>query len=154
MRTKLSVALIATSITSVIVAGAVSATVIMRDEWSPDSTAQAQPTDPVDSAPSPVDARPASPAAVASPVPATPTPPPPAPLAGTTAQAASMQPPAAAPVTYTVKPGDDLSSIAAWFALRGFQGLFEANRAVIGNDPDLILPGQQITITGTTMTVR
>ena len=58
------------------------------------------------------------------------------------------------PITYTVKPGDDLSSIAQWFALHGYGALFQANRAVIGDDPDLILPGQRITITGTSMSVR
>ncbi len=49
-------------------------------------------------------------------------------------------------ITYTVKRGDTLSGIAAWFKQHGFGDLYRANRAVIGRDPDLIRPGQRITI--------
>ena len=45
-------------------------------------------------------------------------------------------------------------SIAQWFALHGYADLFRENRAVIGDNPDLIFPGQRITITRGTMTVR
>ena len=58
-----------------------------------------------------------------------------------------------APVSYTVKPGDNLSDIAAWFELNGFGGLYEANRSVIGANPDLIRPGQTFTVTGGTLTM-
>lgn len=50
------------------------------------------------------------------------------------------------PLTYTVKTGDNLSTIAAWFKLHGYQALYQANESVIGNDPNLIFPGQTITI--------
>ncbi|MDP9117492.1 MAG: LysM peptidoglycan-binding domain-containing protein [Actinomycetota bacterium] len=58
----------------------------------------------------------------------------------------------AAPLTYTVKPGDNLSVIAAWFKLHGYGGLYEANKAVLGDNPDLIHPGQTITVSGTGLT--
>jgi nucleoid-associated protein YgaU len=56
-------------------------------------------------------------------------------------------------ITYTVRLGDTLSDIADWFKAHGFQDLYEANRAVIGSDPDLIYPGQKITVSqsGTTI---
>jgi nucleoid-associated protein YgaU len=56
-------------------------------------------------------------------------------------------------LTYTVTAGDTLSGIATWFEDHGYQDLYAANRAVIGSDPDLIRPGQQITITRGVMTV-
>ncbi|PYC82736.1 transglycosylase [Streptomyces tateyamensis] len=44
---------------------------------------------------------------------------------------------------YTVKSGDTLSKIAqARQILGGWQELYRSNRAVVGADPDLILPGQ------------
>ena len=90
------------------------------------------------------------PAAVPAAVPAAPPAAVPAPAAAKVAQ----KPAATKPITYVVKRGDNLSSIAAWFALRGFGELFEANRGVIGDDPDRIFPGQRITITGTTVSMR
>jgi nucleoid-associated protein YgaU len=75
----------------------------------------------------------------------------PAPTAAT-APAVVASPTAPAPVvttapapevlTYVVKKGDNLSVIAAWFKLNGYSGLYEANKAVIGGNPDLIHPGQ------------
>jgi nucleoid-associated protein YgaU len=56
-------------------------------------------------------------------------------------------------VTYRVKSGDTLSGIAEWFKERGYQDLYEANHHVIGSDPDLIKPGQWITISHGVMTV-
>ncbi|MEV5397597.1 transglycosylase family protein [Streptomyces cellulosae] len=50
---------------------------------------------------------------------------------------------------YTVVRGDTLSGIAEQEHVRGgWQGLYEANRSTIGADPDLILPGQRLTLTG------
>jgi nucleoid-associated protein YgaU len=52
------------------------------------------------------------------------------------------------PRTYTVVKGDSLSRIAK--ALYGsankWHTLYEANKAVIGSNPDLIKPGQVLTI--------
>ncbi|MFD7922317.1 transglycosylase family protein [Streptomyces sp. NPDC059740] len=47
--------------------------------------------------------------------------------------------------SYTVRTGDNLSVIAdAHRVDGGWQGLYDANRSVVGADPDLILPGQQL----------
>ncbi|MGW1467250.1 peptidoglycan DD-metalloendopeptidase family protein [Streptomyces sp. NPDC002308] len=70
----------------------------------------------------------------------------------TTAGQAPKKAPAATPTTvpgkreaYTVARGDSLSAIAATERLQGgWQGLYAANRTVIGEDPDLILPGQRL----------
>ncbi len=50
-------------------------------------------------------------------------------------------------ITYVVKPGDTLSGIAEWFRLHGYGALYNANRTVIGLNPNLIFPGEHITIT-------
>ncbi|MFD6246238.1 transglycosylase family protein [Streptomyces roseolus] len=48
---------------------------------------------------------------------------------------------------YTVTPGDSLSAIAQEERVRGgWQRLYEINRKVVGDDPDLILPGQRLTL--------
>ncbi|GAA1435817.1 hypothetical protein GCM10009601_62460 [Streptomyces thermospinosisporus] len=48
---------------------------------------------------------------------------------------------------YTVVTGDTLSGIAADEGVRGgWRGLYEANRSVIGADPDLIIPGQRLAL--------
>ncbi|MFE7600770.1 peptidoglycan DD-metalloendopeptidase family protein [Streptomyces sp. NPDC057494] len=48
---------------------------------------------------------------------------------------------------YTVTPGDSLSKIAVEEHVKGgWQRLYEANRRVVGDDPDLILPGQRLTL--------
>jgi nucleoid-associated protein YgaU len=44
---------------------------------------------------------------------------------------------------YTVREGDTLSKIAARHGTT-WQRLYAANKAVIGGDPDLIVPGQQL----------
>ncbi|MEU8518647.1 transglycosylase family protein [Streptomyces sp. NBC_01216] len=62
--------------------------------------------------------------------------------------------PAATPTTvptvresYTVTPGDSLSRIAHEERVKGgWQRLYEANRTVVGSDPDLIHPGQKLTL--------
>ncbi|MFE9396664.1 transglycosylase family protein [Streptomyces flavidovirens] len=51
--------------------------------------------------------------------------------------------------TYTVAGGDTLSTIAdAEDVKGGWQRLYAANREVVGSDPDLILPGQRLTLDG------
>ena len=48
---------------------------------------------------------------------------------------------------YTVQPGDNLYEIATKYSLPGgWPALFEGNRAIVGSDPDLILPGQQLSL--------
>ena len=55
----------------------------------------------------------------------------------------------AGPRSYVVRPGDCLSVIAERYDLTGgWPALYEANRDVIGEDPDLILPGQRFDLTG------
>ncbi|MFI7235575.1 transglycosylase family protein [Streptomyces cyaneofuscatus] len=49
---------------------------------------------------------------------------------------------------YTVASGDSLSGIADAQRVRGgWQKLYAANRTVVGDDPDLILPGQRLSLT-------
>ncbi|MFI8423996.1 transglycosylase family protein [Streptomyces sp. NPDC085479] len=48
---------------------------------------------------------------------------------------------------YTVTPGDSLSAIAREERVGGgWKRLYEINRKVVGDDPDLILPGQRLTL--------
>ena len=56
--------------------------------------------------------------------------------------------PAAAPPrrTYTAQSGDTLSGIAAKLGLDGWQRLYDANRGVIGGDPNRIYPGQVLVV--------
>ncbi|WP_037617880.1 transglycosylase family protein [Streptomyces aureus] len=50
---------------------------------------------------------------------------------------------------YTVVRGDTLSGIAdSRHVQGGWQGLYEANRTTVGSDPDLIMPGQRLTLDG------
>ncbi|MER7726530.1 transglycosylase family protein [Streptomyces sp. NPDC096323] len=52
---------------------------------------------------------------------------------------------AASDGTYTVRDGDNLWAIADAQKLPGgWTGLYEANKAEVGSDPDLILPGQSL----------
>ncbi|MFF9349577.1 transglycosylase family protein [Streptomyces sp. NPDC014734] len=47
--------------------------------------------------------------------------------------------------TYTVRPGDNLWAIAdAQKVPGGWTALYESNKDVVGSDPDLILPGQNL----------
>ena len=52
------------------------------------------------------------------------------------------------PKTYVVKSGDSLSEIAQREMGDGdrWNELYEANKAAIGDDPDLIQPGTELTI--------
>ncbi|MER6346308.1 transglycosylase family protein [Streptomyces sp. NPDC001595] len=50
---------------------------------------------------------------------------------------------------YTVVRGDTLSAIAEERRVKGgWQGLYSANRTTIGTDPDLIVPGQRLSLRG------
>ncbi|MCX4452198.1 transglycosylase family protein [Streptomyces sp. NBC_01728] len=50
---------------------------------------------------------------------------------------------------YTVVHGDTLSGIAGSRHVQGgWPGLYDANRATVGSDPDLILPGQRLNLRG------
>ncbi|GAA2500430.1 peptidoglycan DD-metalloendopeptidase family protein [Streptomyces gobitricini] len=70
---------------------------------------------------------------------------------------ARPQSPPATPTTvpgkresYTVARGDSLSGIAETEKVRGgWHRLYEDNRTVIGSDPDLIMPGQKLTLRAT-----
>ncbi|MFE7356519.1 transglycosylase family protein [Streptomyces sp. NPDC057543] len=49
--------------------------------------------------------------------------------------------------SYTVASGDSLSAIAATEHVRGgWQHLYATNRKVVGDDPDLIFPGQRLSL--------
>jgi LysM repeat protein len=52
------------------------------------------------------------------------------------------------PHTYTVRPGDTLSGIADRFGIADWRTLYQANKGVVGPDPNLIRPGQVLTIPG------
>ncbi|MGW0391743.1 transglycosylase family protein [Streptomyces sp. NPDC003042] len=55
------------------------------------------------------------------------------------------------PSPYVVGPGDSLSAIATEQHVEGgWQALYETNRATVGADPDLIFPGQRLTLRITT----
>ena len=74
--------------------------------------------------------------------------------AGPTDEAAPATAPAPmVSATYTVLPGDTLSAIAAWFKLHGYNDLYQANKAAIGADPNLIYPGQTITLSAAGVTM-
>jgi hypothetical protein len=47
---------------------------------------------------------------------------------------------------YVVQPGDRLSTIAKHFGIADFMEIYNANRAVIGPDPNTILPGEHLII--------
>ncbi|MGQ4732293.1 transglycosylase family protein [Streptomyces sp. Ju416(a)] len=50
---------------------------------------------------------------------------------------------------YTVASGDSLSGIASEQRVPGgWQGLYAANRTVVGDDPNLIFPGQRLSLDG------
>ncbi len=53
---------------------------------------------------------------------------------------------AAPPRTYTVRAGDTLSGIAAKLGIADWRRLYEANRSVIGADPNRIFPDQVLVV--------
>lgn len=55
-------------------------------------------------------------------------------------------PPSHSKTYYTVKAGDNLSAIASHFRLPNWQTLYNANRSVVGGNPNLIYPGQRLLI--------
>lgn len=56
---------------------------------------------------------------------------------------------------YTVVRGDTLSGIADAEEVRGgWRGLYAANRTTVGADPDLILPGQRLSLNGRAAAAR
>lgn len=61
---------------------------------------------------------------------------------------AGSPPPAPAARSYTVVKGDSLSRIAKQFYGNAgkWRKIYDANKAVIGTNPDLIKPGQVFTI--------
>ncbi len=72
--------------------------------------------------------------------------PPPAPSASPAP--AKVESTSSAPKTYTVVKGDNLSAISRRFGLPGWKDLYNANRDVIGSNPNLIYPGQVLKIPG------
>ncbi|MFG2985812.1 transglycosylase family protein [Streptomyces sp. NPDC048258] len=51
------------------------------------------------------------------------------------------------PNPYVVAPGDSLSAIATEQHVEGgWQALYETNRATVGSNPDMIFPGQRLTL--------
>ena len=48
--------------------------------------------------------------------------------------------------TYVVKRGDSLSKIARRFGYRSWRPIYDANRSVIGSNPNLIFPGQRLVL--------
>ncbi|MFD3718873.1 transglycosylase family protein [Streptomyces sp. NPDC058674] len=66
------------------------------------------------------------------------------------AQGSSVAGPAGTPVAanpYVVAPGDSLSAIAVRQQVEGgWQALYATNRATVGADPDVIFPGQRLTL--------
>lgn len=46
---------------------------------------------------------------------------------------------------YTVRAGDSLSTIARKLGISNWQDLYNANKSIIGSNPNLIRPGQQLT---------
>lgn len=72
-----------------------------------------------------------------------------APAAPAAEMAARDQPAAAATQTYTVKSGDCLSTIARKLTgSASWQAIYEQNKSIIGSNPNLIKPGQVLTIPG------
>ncbi|MFE6872569.1 transglycosylase family protein [Kitasatospora sp. NPDC057692] len=70
---------------------------------------------------------------------------PPADEEETTSGTPAAPPPSGGSGTWTVRPGETLGSIAERFRIPGgWPVLFERNRDLVGEDPDLIHPGQEL----------
>ncbi len=71
----------------------------------------------------------------------------PAPAPASGGRHAKPAPRPAGAESYTVRPGDNLDEIATERALPGgWPALYAANRRTVGGDPDLIRPGQRLTL--------
>jgi hypothetical protein len=72
----------------------------------------------------------------------------PEPAAAVTSQLTAYLPAALEASRYTVRSGDNLADLALRFCGRynDWTGLYEQNRSVVGSNPNLILPGQSLTI--------
>jgi len=85
--------------------------------------------------------------------PTTPVPPP-----TTSSTTSSSAPPSTAfvlmTVTYAVKQGDTITSIADWFDLKGYGAQFAANLQVIEDNRNLLVPGALISISNGIMTIH
>jgi LysM repeat protein len=57
-------------------------------------------------------------------------------------------------ITYQVKKGDTVSSIAKWFGQHGFATQFAANLQVIDDNQDLLVPGALISLSNGVMTIH
>ncbi|MFC1420706.1 LysM peptidoglycan-binding domain-containing protein [Streptacidiphilus sp. N8-3] len=58
------------------------------------------------------------------------------------APAPAPVPAPAPPARYTVRVGDTLSALALRFHIKGgWPALYQLNRAAVGADPDVLLPG-------------
>ena len=67
--------------------------------------------------------------------------------AKTVSQTAAKTAKTTADETYTVVSGDSLFKIANAHDVKGgWQSLYQANKETVGDNPDLILPGQQLTL--------
>ncbi|PBC76100.1 LysM domain-containing protein [Streptomyces sp. TLI_235] len=64
----------------------------------------------------------------------------------TEAATATPAPQQTEPATYTVAPGDTLSDISNKNKLGGWKSVYDGNSGTIGQDPDLIKPGQVLKI--------
>lgn len=72
-----------------------------------------------------------------------------APVKATTVAAHSSAPKAATAATYSVVSGDSLSKIADTHHVGGgWQQLYSANKSVVGSNPNLIYPGQHLSLKG------
>ncbi|WP_031090650.1 transglycosylase family protein [Streptomyces sp. NRRL WC-3549] len=112
---------------------------LTRGGDAPDIVPQTQRTRPVDGAKT-ASAKSAAPKAATS-APGTAKP------AQKKAEAASPTSVPGARDSYTVARGDSLSGIASTERVKGgWERLYAANRTVVGSDPDLILPGQRLTL--------
>ena len=78
-------------------------------------------------------------------------------LAGSVvASAADFQPSPTAPIFYTVRPGDSLSSIAKaqLGSTARWRELYQMNRSIIGNDPNHLVVGEVLTLVKGTLRSR
>ena len=63
------------------------------------------------------------------------------------------QAPVLSAVVYTVQPGDRPSTIAQWFARRGYAVAYGANRDVLAANAAEIMPGARISIANAVMEI-